>query len=221
MNGKIILGVGLPAYGAKVAMWQVDMWMQLGFALATSETRFELRATPKLDVCGVDVARNRLVEEAIVTGCDWLLLVDADTWHDEPGCGYDLLQMVSDADRAGDVGIVAAPVPRRDPNNTDYMIYDNFPHHMDQKLFDGKLVECETVATALCALNINFIKKRLTPPWFTFEWTGGTTRFTSEDVLFCRKVLVADGKVMVDGRFRAKHLQRPEILKGPPLVFGT
>jgi hypothetical protein len=220
MTDKIILGLGLPAYGAKVAMWQTDMWLQLGFALATSETRFELRATPKVDVCGVDVARNRLLDESIEAGLDWLLLVDADTWHDDNGCGYDLLQMISDADRAGNIGIVAAPVPRRDPNNTQFMIYDKFPHHMDQKLYDGRLAECETVATALCAINIR-IAKQLRLPWFKFEWQDDSLRLLSEDVYFCRKVREAGFKVAVDGRFRAKHLQRPEILKGPPLVLGA
>jgi len=217
---KIVLGVGLPAYGGKIAMWQADMWLQLGWALASSEQRFELRATPKLDVCGVDVARNRLVEEAIELKLDWLLLVDADTWHDKEGCGYDLLQMISDADRAGNIGIVAAPVPRRDPQNTNYMIYDHFPHHMDQKLYDGVMTECETVATALCAINVK-IARELPLPWFKFEWFDGSLRMLSEDVYFCRKVREAGFKVAVDGRFRAKHLQRPEILTGPALVLGT
>lgn len=217
----IILGLGTPAYGAKIAMWQLDMWLQLGWALAQTEARFTQRVTPKLDVCGVDVARNRLILEAHQAGCNWLFLVDADTWHDDEGAGFDILQMISDADRAG-ATIIAPPVPRRDPSNTQYMIYDRFPHHMEPIEYLGKPpMECETVATAMCAINISWVVAKLPPPWFKFEWTDNTLSFLSEDAWFCRRVREHGGKVMVDGRFRAKHLQRPEILTGPLPVFGT
>lgn len=208
------LALGLPAYGAKIAMWQQDMWLQLGYALGAAAHRFQLVATPKVDVCGIDVARNRLVEEAIMADCDWLFLVDADTWHDEDGAGYDILQMISDAERLG-ATIIAPPVPRRDPANTQYMVYDQFPKAMDPRDYWGKVVTVDVVATAMCAINVQRAKT-LPQPWFKFDYVDGTLKFLGEDAYFCRKVQQAGGKVLVDGRFSAKHLQRPEILTGTP-----
>ncbi len=56
MNSIIKLGIGLPAYGAKISMWHAQMWLTLGAALAQSSKRFELRMIGYVDACGVDVA---------------------------------------------------------------------------------------------------------------------------------------------------------------------
>lgn len=209
---KIKLGFGLPAYGGKIAMQAAEMWLSLGNTLAASEARFEMRMLSLVDTCGIDVARNRLVEEALEKGCNWLLMIDADTWHPD---GFDILRMVSEADRAG-AAVVVAPVPRRAPNDTHLMVYQEIegqrvPFKLEQ--LGGQLTPIHSAATALMAINLDFlIAQQIEAPWFKFVWQDGTTKFLSEDLFFSGRIRAAGGLILADGRYVAKHLQRPEIL---------
>jgi hypothetical protein len=211
---KIDLGIGIPAYGAKVAMWTVEQWIMLGYALANTEQRFTLKMIDFVDVCGVEVARNRLMQDAIEHGCSWLLTTDADTWHVN---GFEILQMISTADRQG-AAVVAAPTPRRGGDDVHLMVYrgvdkDRRPltkEDLDPK--HGPLVEIDSAATAMMAINLNFVMKHMKPPWFRFEWVYGSLDFNSEDHVFCRRIQEAGGKIMATTGFIAKHLQRPQIL---------
>jgi hypothetical protein len=211
------IGLAIPAYGAKVSMWHAEFWMSMGFGLATSEHRFRLRSFGYADTCGVDVARNRLVDEAIEKGCDWLFMLDADTWHEGNGAAYDILQMISDAARTPDCAFVGAPVPCRGPDKIVYSIYDRIPNIMDPSLYLGKqtLTEVDGLGAAICAININFLReKNMPPPWFKFDWIDGTMKYIGEDLYFCRKVQQYGGRVFVDGRFVGKHMQRPKVIEG-------
>ncbi len=213
-NNIIKLGVGIPAYGGKVVSNHCEMFLSLGITLAASEQRFSFVMLSLMDTCGVDIARNRIFESAFAHQCDWVLMVDCDTYHTD---GYNILRMISEADRIEDAAVVVAPVPKRDPMDSRLMIYKHndkgqrIPIKQHELEID-KLTEIDSAATALMAVNINFVKSKLTPPWFRFVYVDGTTRFLSEDLHFCQLVKANGGKIFADGRFKPNHLQRPEII---------
>lgn len=237
---KLKLLVGLPAYGAQIAMWQARMWTSLGFALAENP-QFELLDVAPADGCFVDSVRNQFVAAAVDLGADWLLMVDNDNWHDghtdNPfSGGYDLLRMIDDAQALDDaraertggdkgVALIAAPVPRRDPRNSHYMVYAKqrlaserpdghcpVPQHqiMAEPEYDGRVTDCDVIATAMCAVNLRFLERaRLRPPWFQKQNVPNTIAYLGEDLYFCFRAKEAGGRILVDGRFRGAHLQRP------------
>lgn len=226
----IKLGVGSPAYGRTVASRHNRMWREFGHALALSPERFFLLYDNDVDVCGVDVARNTLIEESISVGCDWMLMVDADSWVHE---GRDLLSMISQADRAG-AAVVAAPVRRRDAGNDHPMIYrlvdapvrmqfDMFgaagrpmpqPVPVPEAQFQGAVIEVDAAATAIMAINLGFLRNQralglIGLPWFKFTYTPQTCSIAaSEDLDFCRRVRDAGGTVLCDGRVSTGHRGR-------------
>jgi hypothetical protein len=139
----IRLGIGLPAYGSKLDVGHAPMWLGLGAALAATADRFKLAMFSHYHVNGIDLARNTIVYDALQAGVDWVLMIDADTFHATGGgaddaiadaiadAGVDLLQMVRDADRgqyadgearlrpiagiaqANGIGLIGAPVRGR------------------------------------------------------------------------------------------------------------
>lgn len=218
MSKQLKLGIGLPAYGGRVSMYVGEALFHLGYALASAENRFVFSSFAKLDVCGVDIARNRIVDSAIQAGLDWVLMIDSDT-HWEPENAFDVLQMISSADHAG-AAVVAAPVPKRDPSDSHLMVYretgaGRVPLTREQLASEGMsdpLVDITSAATALMAIDVGFVKEKLSPPWFRFVWQDDSIKFLSEDLYFCGRVLAAGGRIVCDSRFIARHLQRPEVL---------
>jgi hypothetical protein len=255
---KIRLVLGLPCYGGKVTMFQSRMWLSLGHALASHDDKFVLRDFPLVDVCGVDVARNEVMTAAFKSAANakdeeektiyptdpfngygaWLLMIDADTWHDNNlQGGYDLLQMVRTGEKLG-AAAIGAPVPRRAPGETRYMVYSGktegtegrqgkrdehggFLRAMPYEDWAGKVVECDSIATAIFAVNLRFALM-MQVPWFLYSIAEGTMDRLGEDIYFCRKARALGGKIYVDGRFVGNHLQRP-IVEEPkqPMLVGT
>lgn len=215
-NRPIRLGIGLPHYGGSMVTASVDMWMSMGMALATTK-RFDLCWRTRLDVCGIEHARNQLMAAALAAGVDWLLMVDADTWVDDAS---DVLQAISDADKV-DANVMAVATPQR-------ALGDEQPHLMVYQGEDTRspvtlavlekmtqqgepFCEIDSAATSLIAFDLNFVRdKGLAPPWFRFEWKYGTLDYVSEDRSFCRRVREAGGTIVTPTGFVAKHRVRPK-----------
>lgn len=201
------LAIGLPVYTGQITAFAQRMWLSLGATLASS-TRFQYVGTTLIETCGIDVARNRLVASAHQQGADWLLMIDADTWHDD---GFDILTMVSDADRAG-AAVVAAQVPKRDPDDTHLMVYRYVNGRRTNAILGKQLEPIDAAATAMMAIRLSAVED-FAPPWFMFEWRGhALTPALSEDLYFCKRIRDAGGLILGDGRFVAKHLQRPQVI---------
>jgi hypothetical protein len=214
---RIRIAFGIPAYGGKISMEHARMWFDVGHVVAASEHRFEVVMPPALvDTCGVDKARNVLMNEAVQVDAHWLLMVDADTWVKD---GLALLEMVIAADRV-DAAVAVAAVPRRHAGGRrELMVYDG-PNGRDPVSIEalrarsaargGGLVPVRSAATACMAVEL----RRAAPvlkgdlPWFRF------TDEASEDVDFCERVQVLGEKVVVDPRVEAFHLNRPQVLSG-------
>ncbi len=215
------LGVGIPAYGGKVSMEHTRMWMDFGHVLATSEARFTLTMFGTVDVCGIDRARNLLVKQAIMAGCDWLLMLDADTWVDD---GAELLRMISDADRQ-DFMVVAGAVPRRHADGTrELAVYRRASDDAEAPLVpldDAELaldfannkpiddiIQIAAAGTACMAIKMEHIAGLGGDYAFSF------TAHESEDLSFCRRVRAVGGRIGCDRRVATRHLNRPSILRG-------
>lgn len=105
----IRLGIGIPAYTGQLDMGHAAMWLGLGAALADTRDKIELCSMIEYQINGIDLCRNTIVYDALTARCDWVLMVDADTFHrstDFNGtceavadAGVDLIQMIRDADR--------------------------------------------------------------------------------------------------------------------------
>lgn len=96
----IKIAVSIPAYGGKIDVGQAGMWASFGHALAANEDTHELVSWGYTDCNPVADARNVAVEAGLRAGADWLLMIDADTYHegpedDVPTGGYQLLDMIT------------------------------------------------------------------------------------------------------------------------------
>jgi hypothetical protein len=106
-SSPIKLGIALPAYGFKLDVGHAAMWLGLGAALQMTGDKFALTMFTEYHINGIDLCRNTAVYDAMKAGCDWLFMVDADTFHHSGGAdaaaiadaGVDILQMIRDADR--------------------------------------------------------------------------------------------------------------------------
>jgi len=231
-SNVIRLAIGVPAYGGRVVAEHLRMFLELGHSLALSTSRFQLASGGYLDVCGIDKARNDLVESAVKASADWLLMIDADTWvvpDGEDDAGFQLLRMISEADRAG-AWVVGAPVIRRygGGHSREIMAYrwsklntsfpPQVPHDavlqpLDDDDVQDKLQDVDALATAVLAINLHKTKD------FKFRFTERL----SEDLNFCKDVLGNGGPILLDGRVRTAHLSRPYAIlsKEPPDVVDA
>ncbi len=210
MTDRIIkIGFGVPAYGGKISAEHARMWLLMGHALACSEERFTcMLPVAIIDVCGIDTARNLLMTASLGL-CDWLVMIDADTWVKDP---HELLAMVSNADRAN-AAVVVAPVVRRNLDGSrELMVYqfmtdDGKLYSMRDEALGPGPTAIDAAATACMAINMKFAEK-LDRPFFRFTATH------SEDKDFCLRVRALGGVILADPRVTTYHLNRPAILEG-------
>lgn len=221
MTKLLNLFIGVPAYGGLVHANQARMWLELGNTIGGSGERFALGGIGYADINGVDRARNFLLALAMQHNADWLLMIDADTWVEPNGdqdAGFQLMRMISDADRL-DATIVGAPVVKRalpgDPH--ELMVYRIDPKiEAPGKLGEASLgtvrglVPIDALATAVFAVNVRKIGE------LTFEAPRHLGEL-GEDLSFCLKVREAGGGVYVDTRVTTGHLGRSPILLSKPL----
>jgi hypothetical protein len=133
MTEPLKLGIGIPAYGFHLDVGHAAMWLGLGAALTEAREKVALHWFAEYHINGIDLCRNTIVYDAMKAGCDWVFMVDADTFHRSTGAGgiadaigdagVDIVQMIRDADRGqypvevtpdpprSDGGIVLRPIP--------------------------------------------------------------------------------------------------------------
>lgn len=203
----IKLAIGIPAYGGMIVAHQARMWLAFGEALPMFGKRFDLACFIHVDMAGVQRARNALVGHAMQAACEWLLMLDADTWveahnADNPrAAGYALLRMIDDA-AAAKVAVVSAPVRIRDEGVGG----DRLASFRDGKaLVRGELLrglqDVDECGAACMAVDLNAVNTA--DAFFEFTKTRG------EDNEFCRQMKAAGFRIAVDGRVRTGHLSRP------------
>lgn len=105
----IKLGIALPCYGSKLDIGHAAMWLGVGAALLQAQDKITLHWMADYHINGIDLARNVALYDALEAGCDWVFMIDADTYHRSTGeggqcdaigdAGVDIVQMIRDADR--------------------------------------------------------------------------------------------------------------------------
>lgn len=110
------LAIGLPAYGSHLDVGHAAMWLGVGAALLQAQEKVTLQMFTEYHINGIDLCRNTIVYDAMTADCDWVFMIDADTFHRSTGkdgvadaigdAGVDIIQMIRDADR----GQTATPI---------------------------------------------------------------------------------------------------------------
>lgn len=227
------LSIAIMAYGGQITSKHAMMWLELGSLLTQSRERFTLINFDHWDVNPVDKARNLALQTAFQLKSDWLFMIDADTFvegYDDEDAGFQILRMISDADRAG-AALVAAPVMRRAVSMADSnfsMVYKLDP---DNKHADAaglapvpihdegrRLVPIDSAATACFAVNLAEAAKAQAVFRFTYgsQTSDGVRPGLSEDHEFCRQLREAGGKIFADPRVKTGHISKPVPIYSKP-----
>lgn len=141
----------------------------------------------RLDMHGIDRARNTAVKEANAAECDLLFMLDADTAMDPSGSA---LAALVQAMRKHPCEAVSAVVPLRHPQIGMVNVDPAQPL---------EVYEATKAGAALMLLDLHRLNKLGPGPWFRYVvGEDGITAKVSEDLYFCREVQRLGGKVMAD-----------------------
>lgn len=209
MNGNVPIisrrtrvALGTPCYRRQVDMMHVEQALRLMMA-CTQASGFEFVGVTRTDSCNLDWSRNSLLTYALDANCDWLVMVDADTYHVE---AKDTLRMVAHAESLG-AAVVAAPVKMRrrsDGYNVRRREGDKLVHFNDWR---GEVSPVDAIGTAFMAINCRWIRRSWPDqPWFlTTHLPGPKPERVGEDINFCLEVRQRGGMILCDGRFEPRH----------------
>lgn len=238
----IRLAVAIPAYNSTLDVGHAAMWLGLGMALGEAQAHFELVSFANYSINGIDFARNVITYDAITQAkADWLLMVDADTFHagkasnDLGNAGVDVLQMIRDADRGHTMSPSGLIVPLERPG-TNGIAMIGAPVRSRAVDFDGfcvkgmtsdqvKAIDAHTtpfmvrqIGAAFIAVNLQWLRDHWPePPWFTMshEFKGKPKMSRSEDYAFCDGIHERGGAVFCDARFSPAHVARRKLVGEP------
>lgn len=211
------VAIGVPAYGFKVDMAQVPMWISLGAALSANEDKLQLGHVATVHMCPVDHARNTIIYEGLEAGCDWVFMIDADIFHTTStgADGSDILQMIWSGNKVN-AAVVGAPVLAR-RKDAKRMALRQTPYgwaHLEPAEYEGQVVPVDRLATAFMAVNLGWLRTSWPEtPWFvTTNLPGGKPTIIGEDYSFCDGIRARGGAVLCDGRLLPKHAAGRKIM---------
>jgi glycosyltransferase involved in cell wall biosynthesis len=148
----------------------------------------------------LDLSRNQLCRQALETGADYLLFLDADMVYPRDFI-YDLIR--------ADVDVISPLYFKKVP---PYAAVCAYRRSDDRQLlvplmkYERGLVEVDVTGCGGMLIRREVLEK-VGSPWFAYDIYKPTGEMTvSEDVTFCEKVQQAGFKVMVDTRIVAGHI---------------
>jgi DNA-binding transcriptional ArsR family regulator len=159
------------------------------------------------------MARERLITEALKAECDFILMYDDDMTLPMDYAQAMLLDMVEHPE----ISVLGALAFMRNPPHYPVMYttlegYDS-THHTSyyrnqyvKRYPKDTLVECDAVGFGGVAINLDFVRNKMKEPYFM------STTNTGEDIWFCVKAKEAGGRVFMDTRIKLGHLKNPEIV---------
>lgn len=180
------IGHYVPAYGQRV---HVQVAMALAREAAWCEASGHQHVPFFTDIIGVDRARNTAAELAYRSGCDLLLMQDADTYA-LPEHNYSAIRPLL----AHGAAVVGAAYASR---NRDRM---NCEPARPGEVYEG------VVGTGLMLIDLRKLAE-LPRPWFAYRVAAdGMTVECGEDLHFCRLVKAAGHSVLVDYTIPTGHV---------------
>jgi hypothetical protein len=153
----------------------------------------------------IEWSRNRLLWQAMQRGADWVLMMDADTFHAKTP---DLIRMLETGQESG-AAVIASPVKMRGRFGYNvFEVADDVVRHVDPQSWQGRVSGVDRIGTACFAISADWIKEPWpNQPWFvTQQLDGDEPRKIGEDVTFCDRVRERGGKILADGRFEPVHV---------------
>ena len=196
------IAVGLPAYKGVICAGHAKMWRAFGAAVSKNAPNVSLDAFFDVDVCGIDHARNLILDTCKAGGSDWVIMVDSDTWVDR---GSMLLSMVLEANERG-ATLVGAPVIMKDERTPNVFMYANMPdglrlrpYHVPQM---SEMFDVDGMGGAVIAIDLRKIGD------MKFRFSDGT----GEDLDFCHRLKKSGHKIVCDPRVKTFHVNKPNIL---------
>ena len=185
------LGIGIPASLTHVPIAFFDSFIQM------EKPTFEyigMKNGP------IDDLRNRIVEQALSTGCSHLLMLDTDQIYP-----VDTVTKLL----AHKLPVVHGKVVRRYPP-FDEILYEGTVGKYTTKTGykDGELLEVDACGTG-CVLYDMRIFYKIKPLWYTFEphiVDGKQKGMIGEDIGMCIKLKKAGYKIYVDTSVKIGHL---------------
>jgi GT2 family glycosyltransferase len=139
--------------------------------------------------------RNQTVEKAKEIGASHIMFIDGDMLF-TPDAVEKLI--------AHDKDIIAANYHQRDkepPQSTVFMYQDKKLVIYDES--KTELFECATVGSGFMLIKMS-VFDRLQQPYFDTDYVDG--QFETEDVVFCKKSLMAGVKIYCDPTIEVGHL---------------
>jgi hypothetical protein len=211
MTAQPKIFVGVLAYGGKVSVSQIEMWLALATTAAATRRLVHVHA---VDVCGVDLARNHLTLEALEAHADWLVMIDSDVAvSGEPGTSaiFDLVDLGVRREAA----VIAAPTPLRGAGGETVLnvyTYEDWERRIAVPVAPPVgTAQVEAIGGALMAVNLGWLREHwMRPPWFQITYLPGppTLNPHGEDLGFCDGVRERGGHVLCAGGIRPSHAGR-------------
>ena len=196
-----------------------DNHLAIAFHLGKLETEWkQQKRTPRYEFYWFTVgriltplARERLVEEAIKSDMDYIVMFD-----DDMLLPIDMFErLIEDMEKHPEIDILAPLAFMRNPPYWA-VIYNSIegydevvhkPYHNMQQVKNypkDTLVEADATGFGAVMIKMDVIKKMKKPYFFSTSGTG-------EDVYFCVKAKKeADARVFIDTRIKLGHLRNPE-----------
>ncbi len=148
----------------------------------------------------IDDLRNRIVEQALATGCSHLLMLDVDQVYPVDT----ITKLLSHK-----LPVVHGKIVRRYPP-FDEILYEGSVGKYTTKTGykDGELLEVDACGTGAVLYDCQVFYK-IKPPWYTFEphiVDGKQKGLIGEDIGMCIKLKKAGYKIFVDTSVKIGHL---------------
>ena len=203
VNGPLSVAIGVPAYRNQVHTGLVIQMANMSVYATVNKLHMILLF---VDSSSLDWCRNRLLYDAVRSGCEWCLMVDSDTYHPRADWIY---RMLDEGNRRR-AAVIAAPVKMRNRPGYNVQIQtDGGPaRYLDVAEIKDTLVSVTHIGTALFAIRCGWIVRHWPEgPWFqtTQIVTARGPEKLGEDFGFCRGVAKRGGTVICDGRIEAAH----------------
>jgi hypothetical protein len=212
MNGngqarRPIVAVGLPTFD------DVKADFALSLAMMVAATRDVTFAFNHSKATWVAHARNLIVEGALDLKADYILWLDSDMTFPR-----ETLQRLMDWDR--DI-VCASYVKKKPPYHiVGKMIAKPGDDLGKQKLVEANgLYEMENFGLGVCLVKTE-VFRRMSKPWFHYEYNRGSNVMTGEDILWCAEVRALGYKLWLDAALSmhvghiGNYIFRPEAAEG-------
>ena len=203
------VGYYVPAYGRSI---DPTVWMQ-GCLEGMAAASIGYRLVPLWEDCnGIDLARNRVLEECREQGVDYVFMQDSDTAAD----GKAVIPRVLEIAQAHSAAVVAVGYPLRRSTPTLSLV----------PVKEGEVYECDMAGTGLMLIDVaavNRVAEKYEGKWFERSHRDQRGAYLDEggDAHFCRIMREHGESVYADAALPTLHVHKQPIEFYPNVPGST